>query len=378
MRPMDQITGKEQKRHVILHYLLNQQMTATKGVLQQSVVVTGEDEGGDGIRIELTEPWELLPNDTIVLAKVLARYVELQCSFIRFLGPTQVQLKVEKVMIAKKDRANPRIVVRDEGLVNVTNIVSSKTIIEANMFNIPTLVRVNFDDYKKRLNLRSGEMGVLDVFKSDLERKFEVVKTTQKTLYLADLTKEESYQSLEEDLVHFEDEVDEQISKYTRLAKDRQLKSELLLPVLYTNELDEIIPIGYYHLVTKEKYITKEDVSFYQTLIKEMIERIKDANLMTTAQKFPVLDVSVSGIRLRVNHPNLVETLPKQKGFLLELVFKLQSPFKFFGKIAWAKKDPTGDLLVGVEFTGKQRTYSEKVRFEENLEILKSSAEPIA
>ncbi|MDF3820503.1 hypothetical protein P3G55_11355, partial [Leptospira sp. 96542] len=69
---------------------------------------------------------------------------------------------------------------------------------------------------------------------------------------------------------------------------------------------------------------------------------------------------------------NLVETLPKQKGFLLELVFKLQTPFRFFAKVAWSKKDPNGDLIVGVEFSGSKRTYAEKLRFEENIEILKN------
>ncbi|TGL19981.1 DUF1577 domain-containing protein [Leptospira yanagawae] len=377
MRPMDQITGKEQKHHVILHYLMNQEMKANWNGQVQTMTVLQEVPGGEEIIVQWTEAWVLAEGSTIVLSKLLARYLELHCTFVKQLAPHKVQLRVEKVLIAKKERLNPRFTITEEGMVNVTNIVSSKTIIEANMFNIPTLVRVNFEDYRKRMMVRSGEAGTMDIFKSGMERKFDVVKSTQKILYIKDATNPESYKMDDEGFINYEDDIEDNVDKLAFAARDKKIKSELILPILYKNELEEIIPIGYYFLQTKDKSITEDDLKFYQTQIAEMIERIKDANLMTTVEKFPVIDLSATGLKLRVNNSNLVETLPKQKGILLELVFKLQTPFRFFGKIAWAHKEETGDLLVGIEFSGK-RTYAEKVRFEENIEIIKNNGRTAA
>ncbi|PJZ44513.1 DUF1577 domain-containing protein [Leptospira brenneri] len=377
MRPMDQITGKEQKHHVILHYLMNQEMKANWNGQIQSMTVTQELPGGEEIVVDWAEVWPIQTGGTFILSKLLARYLELHCTFVKQIAPHKIQLHVDKVLIAKKERLNPRFTISEDGLVNVTNIVSSKTIIEANMFNIPTLVRVNFEDYRKRMMARSGEAGTMDIFKSGMERKYDVVKSTQKILFIKDASNPDNYRSDEEGFINFEEEIDEHVDKLAMVARDKKIKSELILPILYKNELDEIIPIGYFSLQTKEKNITNEDLVFYQTQIAEMIERIKDANLMTTIEKFPVLDLSVTGLKLRVTNSSLVETLPKQKGILLELVFKLQTPFRFFGKIAWAYKESSGDLLVGIEFSGK-RTYAEKVRFEENIEIIKNNGKTAA
>ncbi|EOQ98609.1 PF07614 family protein [Leptospira wolbachii serovar Codice str. CDC] len=377
MRPMDQITGKEQKHHVILHYLMNQEMKANWNGQIQTMTVTQELPGGEEIVVDWSEVWPIGPGSTFILSKLLARYLELHCSFIKQIAPNKIQLHVDKVLIAKKERLNPRFTISEDGLVNVTNIVSSKTIIEANMFNIPTLVRVNFEDYRKRMMARSGEAGTMDIFKSGMERKFDVVKSTQRILFIKDASSADSYRSIEEGFINYEEEIEEHVDKLAMAARDKKIKSELILPILYKNELEEIIPIGYYWLQTKDNFITSEDLTFYQLQIAEMIERIKDANLMTTVEKFPVLDLSATGLKLRVGNSSLVETLPKQKGILLELVFKLQTPFRFFGKIAWAKKEESGDLLVGVEFSGK-RTYAEKVRFEENIEIIKNNGKSAA
>ena len=210
-----------------------------------------------------------------------------------------------------------------------------------------------------------------------MERKFDVVKSSQKILFIKDATSPESYKMDAEGFLNYEDDIEDNVDKLAFAASDKKIKSELILPILYKNELEEIIPIGYYWLQTKDKLISDDDLKFYQIQISEMIERIKDANLMTTVEKFPVIDLSTTGLKLRVSNSTLVETLPKQKGILLELVFKLQTPFRFFGKIAWAHKEESGDLLVGVEFSGK-RTYAEKVRFEENIEIIKNNGRTAA
>lgn len=224
MRPMDQITGKDQKHHVILHYLMNQEMKANWNGQIQTMTVRQELPGSDEILVDWSEAWVLAEGTTFILSKLLARYLELHCTFIKQISPTKIQLHVDKVLIAKKERLNPRFSITEEGLVNVTNIVSSKTIIEANMFNIPTLVRVNFEDYRKRMMARSGEAGTMDIFKSGMERKFDVVKSTQKILFIKDASNADSYRSTEEGFINYEDEIDEHVDKLAMAAREQKNK----------------------------------------------------------------------------------------------------------------------------------------------------------
>ncbi|BDA77710.1 hypothetical protein LPTSP3_g06400 [Leptospira kobayashii] len=370
-RPMDHITNTEQKNHVILKYLINQQILVKMSHLNQSGMILKAAAGTDEITLQLPEAWDFTSKEPIFLSKVLARYIEIQCSFISQVDDRQIRLKVEKVAIAKKDRQAPRYPVTEEGFVNITNIVSSKTIIEANMFNIPTLVRVNFEEYAKKLNQNPNDFVSIDVFKSNMDRAFEVVKRTHKILLLEDCNDLKSYNNVDPDYIDYEEEIDDHLEAAIKKYREKKTASELIFPIIYTNELEEQIPIGYVWVQSKENKLTKDYVSRVQTLMQEMVERIKDANLTKSETRFPVLDISTSGLKIKINDSNLIETLPKQKGFLFDLFFKMQAPFRVFVRVAWWRKDDEGNLLLGVEFSSKSRTYFEKQRFEQNIEIVK-------
>ena len=84
-------------------------------------------------------------------------------------------LQVNKLEIAKKNRENERIPAR-AGVAFATNIISTKILLQADMFNIPNLVRVNFEDYENRLSQTTEDKIRVDVFFSDLDIRYDVVK----------------------------------------------------------------------------------------------------------------------------------------------------------------------------------------------------------
>ncbi|GBF49918.1 hypothetical protein LPTSP4_14380 [Leptospira ryugenii] len=374
---MDHIAEKEQKNHVIIKYLIGKPLKAHNLGLDQSCFMKDVVPGTDHAVLELSLPIDFKMDPKLTLSIVLARYIEIHCTFVKSYDSNLVEVKVDKIAIAKKERAYPRFPITEEGFVKATNIISSKTIIEANMFNIPTLVRVSFEEYEKKLKTELGPNAniVVDVFKNDLPNEFEVIKRLMKPIFLADCYEESSFEMQEEGFLSYSEEVDDQIQNLIKKYKDKQIESELFHPIIYINELEEHIPIGYVWIQTKESKLSRAKVDDILRLTKEMVERIKDANLMTTEDKFPVVDVSYSGIRLRINHPHLMTTLPKQKGFAVDLFFKMQAPFHFFVRVAWVKKIENGDMELGLEFTGKSRVMSEKSRFEQNIEMVKQLAQ---
>lgn len=370
-RVMEHISDPNQKKHILTNYLFGKELNVNEnGLLATAQIITVND---DTIIIKLSSGWDFEKFRSFKMTAVLARYVEIDCNIVAILSENKVEVKVKEVGIAKKDRSAPRVPVNEEGFLKVTNIISSKTIIEANMFNIPTLVRVNFEEYEKKIQALFEEEDYvsIQIFGEDLDRELEIVKKEMRPLLLQDTLSESSYQMSDPHFINYVELIDDQIATEMKKYRDSQILSLLILPIVYTNELEEQIPIGYVHAKSKSKQITEDLIHAIQTKMDEMIQRIKDANLIKTEDKFPVLDVSTTGLRMIVNHPKLTETLPKQKGFGFDIVFKMQTPFRLFAKVAWSKLNPKGELLLGLEIIGIGKSKVEKARFQENIEILK-------
>ncbi|TGL57891.1 DUF1577 domain-containing protein [Leptospira ognonensis] len=372
-RALDHIADKEQKLHVIAKYLLERELKIETASGDQACFIRDVIKGTDHILVESFYASELKPGSQIRIFTVLTRYLELRCQVLKLVEGSRVELKVEKISIAKKERVSPRYTVVDDGFVKISNIVSSKTIIEASMFNIPTLVRVSFEEYQRKLSQDFGGNNFVSVstFGSNLEHEFDVIKRTMKPIFIEDCYAEASYDTDDEAFLNYSEDVDDHLATVIKKYKDKQILSSLLLPIIYVNELDEAIPIGYVSILMKESRLTKERVLEIMSQTNQMVDRIKDANLMTTDEKFPVLDVSSTGLKIKVNHPNLSQTLPKQKGFVFDLFFKMQAPFRFSVKVAWTKKTEEGDVLLGLEFIGKGRTAADRQRFEENVDVVR-------
>lgn len=370
-RVMEHVSDPKQKRHILTNYLFEKALNINeKGILATAQIVTVND---DTIILKLSSGWDFEKIRSFKMSAVLARYVEIDCNVVSILSENKIEVRVGEVGIAKKDRSAPRVPVSEEGFIKVTNIISSKTIIEANMFNIPTLVRVNFEEYEKKIQaLFEKEDSVsIQIFGENLDRELEIVKKEMRPLLLLDTLSEDSYQMSDPQFINYDELIDDQIANEIKKYRDSQILSMLILPIVYINELEEHIPIGYVHVKSKTKTITEDLINAIHTKMEEMIERIKDANLIKTEDKFSVLDVSSTGLKLVVNHPKLTETLPKQKGFGLDIVFKMQTPFHLFAKVAWSKLNQKGELLLGLEIIGIGKSKVEKARFQENIEILK-------
>lgn len=146
-RSLDYIASKEQKQHVITKYLLDQELVLREDPFDKKFKVRKYIEDGEKIVVQALSGFPEADIKSLSFFKLLAKYIELDCQVSQKLENDLYLCKLDKVAIARSNREFSRVNVPN-GKVFVTNIVSSKTIIEANMFNIPTLVKVNFEDYK--------------------------------------------------------------------------------------------------------------------------------------------------------------------------------------------------------------------------------------
>ncbi|PJZ67754.1 hypothetical protein CH371_07090 [Leptospira wolffii] len=373
-RSLDYIASKEQKQHVITKYLLDQELVLREDPFDKKFKVRKYLEDGEKIVVQALSAFPEADAKSLSFFKLLAKYIELDCQVAQKLENDLYLCKLDKVAIARSNREFSRVNVPN-GKVFVTNIVSSKTIIEANMFNIPTLVKVNFEDYKNRLKKSSQDNIVIDAFKPGMERKFEIVKRTRKSLLLENAQVPESYgASSQPDRLDYSKEIDDDIPGMIRKFKDQKILSELIRPIIYTNHDNEPIPIGYIWIQSRDKNLTGEYLAELGRLSKEVVDRIKESNTMKTAERFRVLDASQKGIRIKIHDPNLIETLPKHNDFVFDVLFRMQAPLTVSGTIKWWSKDENEHLMIGLEFKSKSDQPGERERYIKNLDLMSKGA----
>ncbi|MBM9501513.1 DUF1577 domain-containing protein [Leptospira sp. 201903071] len=368
-REMDIITSIEQKNHVITKYLFDKELTFKIDPFDQKAVIRKILEGGDKIVVQLLNPEDSSGDNSFILFMILAKYIQLECVLVQKIEKSHATLKVEKLAIAKKNREHRRFMVQP-GEVYVTNVVSSKTIIETNMFNVPTLVKVNFEDYKNRLKQKSKDIIHIDTFKPGLDRKFEIVKKNRKYLLIENTQDPDSYKKSSPGGLDYEKDIDDDLASCIKNFKDQKIISELIVPIVYTNHADEKIPIGYIWVQSKERNLTEQYAEELRILSQDMVERIKESNTIKTVERFQILEVSRGGIKVKIDQAHLIETLPKQDGFVFDIFFRMQAPFTVHGLIRWFKKDKNNHLILGIELTGKSDLPGERNRYEKNVELL--------
>ncbi|EMI65781.1 DUF1577 domain-containing protein [Leptospira noguchii] len=370
-RETDTITSAEQKDHVITKYLLEKELVFKIDPFDKKAVIKKVLEEGEKIIIQVANEENLPKEKSFILYTILAKYIQLECILLQKLENSLFIIKVERLAIAKKNRETQRFQVEVDDMY-VTNIVSSKTVIEANMFNIPTLVKVNFEDFKNRLKQKTNDIVNIDTFGPGLSHKFEIVKRTLKYLLLENTQDPNCYKNNSPERIHYEKEIDDDLASCMQEYKDQQIISELIIPIIYINHSEEQIPIGYFSIQSKTQSFTEKDVQEFQILAKDMIERIKESNTIKTSEQFSILEISKGGIRIKVENPHLIETLPKQNDFIFDIFFKMQAPFTVHGITRWLALDENGHLILGIELAGKSDLPGERARFESNIELLAS------
>ncbi|MBK6607238.1 MAG: DUF1577 domain-containing protein [Leptospiraceae bacterium] len=146
-RDIDVVTSTEQKNHILSKYLLDKELLLRMDPFDQKVTLKKILNGGERILVYLPPESDFFFPTNVQLFKMLANYIHLDCDFIHYVDPTLVLLQVNKLEIAKKNRENERIPLAP-GIAFATNIISTKIHLEADMFNIPNLVRVNLKTMK--------------------------------------------------------------------------------------------------------------------------------------------------------------------------------------------------------------------------------------
>lgn len=152
--------------------------------------------------------------------------------------------------------------------------------------------------------------------------------------------------------------------------KDEGIKSELILPIIYKDHRNEPVSLGVIWIKNSDRRIDKEELPELRSFAEEIVDIIRSWNTFRTTASYKIMDISRTGMCIRIQERKLIETLPKRQKLELDILFKRQKPLPVTATIRWWNKDEKGYLYLGLEFENQAIKEVERKRLEKNLDVL--------
>lgn len=326
----------------------------------------------DGLKIiiqNLKPDHKITKGQNLILTKILGRYIQFNCIVLGEKPGNLFLLQINNFLVSNKERKNDRIHPPPE-IVWVTNIRTSGVSIETSMHTIPTYMKISFTDYENRLK-KNFDYIKIDIFKHDLDERFQLVRESGKTLFVANTQDKKSYGSLpDDDYLDLDEEYHTEINQLINMYKSKGVVSEIIMPVIYVNPYNEAIPFGYVHIQSRSKPIEFDQVMEIKILTFEMIDRIRESNFILNTGKYKILDLSKDGLKIRITDRELKQNLPHVSGFNCDIFFKMQSAINVQCEIRYLGKDQHDEMILGLLITGFRE--GDKEKFYKSFELLKN------
>ncbi|MDY6933050.1 MAG: DUF1577 domain-containing protein [Spirochaetota bacterium] len=319
----------------------------------------------DGSIMIVTDP-DFMPEDkNITIYGLLDRYLELNLDLEEVRGPGYFKCKIDNIKRATRVRKDIRFKVNPDDVV-ATNFKVSKHTIDITNFKIPTSIKVILDQFQSR-NSKLSDIVKVDILEYG-EIIFDEVKKTGKALFIEDTSKQESHKALTEDFIDLYNLLGDQLETYMKKNIERGYKSLIICPVIYISETEESLPFAYIQIISKGDLFTLDRMIEIKELSFNLVDRIRDANTILLQVHQQIIDISRSGAKIKISNENLKKYLVHSKGFIFDIVFKLQAPITIYAEIRCIFHDNDNNMYIGVDFEGNSSREDEMKRFNSILE----------
>jgi hypothetical protein len=308
----------------------------------------------------VTDPDYVPINNKIILYGLVDRYIEIECDVIEVTGPGYFKCKVVSARKAAHGRRDLRFKMNPEKVV-ATNFRVSKHTIDIRNYSIPTGIKVIIEQFENQIS-KNADIVKVDIL-DDRDAVLAQIKKTRSTLYIEDLNNPATFVPINDAFIDIKEVLQEQTPQYIKRLTDSGYKSIIISPVIYIEDDERLIPFAYIQYISKDKPLTMDKVLEIKDLAFKLVDRIRDANTLMIAVHQEILDISRGGAKLKITDNNLKKYILKSKGFIFDIVFKLQAPITIYGDIRYTYIDSEDNLIIGVDFAGNSSRKDEMKRF---------------
>ncbi len=296
----------------------------------------------------------------IIVYGLLDKYFEIEMQVMETKGPGFFRCGIKSLKRAVDVRKELRLKVKSDQVI-ASNFIVSKHAIDVSNYKIPTTIKVLLDQFHSE-NSHLSDIFKVDIFSQD-DPVLENVKKTKKIFYIEDINNPEAQSSAGEGILNIKELMGDQIREYVRKLSEKGYISAIIAPLIYVTDAGAQVPFAYVQSISKSKILTMEDVDALKALMAKLVNRIKDANTVFLPVTQQIVNLSKSGAKLCITDENLKKYLQTTKGFLFNIVFKLQAPVTIYCEIKNIFSDNEGNFFVGVAFAGHSSRKDEMKRY---------------
>ncbi len=319
----------------------------------------------DNTLLVVTDPSYVVPEIISIYGRS-DKYIEIDMEVLEERGPGYLHCRIKNARRAARGRKDLRFKVKSDE-VTATNFRISKHTIDITGFNIPTSIKVVLDQFQNS-NSKLSDIVRVDVFKSEnLDPISKVIKKTGKNLLISNVADPASYTALNEDFVDVAELYGKDLPKFIKYNVEKGYKSIVTVPIIYIMDSSEATPFGYIRMVSKSEFFDVDQILDLKEHSFKLVDRIRDANTLLIPVRQEIVDISKGGAKLLITDEALKKSMSKSRGFIFDIVFKLQAPITIYGEIKATYRDENKSFYVGVDFEGNSSRKDEMKRFYEVL-----------
>jgi hypothetical protein len=340
----------EQKRIKIKYDVENRELFINEFIDHNKHIIVVSDES-----------YEPGSSNVIIIYGLLQKYFEIELEVLSVKGPGYFECVIKGGRCATTGRADIRFKVNSDDVI-ATNFRVSKHTIDVTMFTVPTGIKVILDQFEAQ-NRSIAEFFEVGIVGSSQDPVIQEIKKSGKTLFVEDFNNEDTITPLTDEFVDLRDLYAHEFPRYLAKMKEKGFRSVITVPILYLTDSEQTIPFGYINMMTKEKTLNFEDAISIKEKTFKLVDRIRDANTAFIEAKQQIVDISRGGARLKIEDAQLKAAMVKSRGFVFDIVFRLQAPITVYCETKFTATDVDNALVIGVSFTGNSSRKDEMKRF---------------
>ena len=294
---------------------------------------------------------EQSPQTQVTLYLTLNRHIEVDFE-VQNIQDDRWLLMPTLARIGKVVRAHPRFAMA-EGSVYATNFKVSKNELGADIARLQIAAQVVLRDQEKQLAEEFPGLRMFLTADRDRPLGLRPIEHMTETLVIKDTNDPHAYEIPVGDTTYFKllGKTFEQVR--LKLGDTASL-------VIYPIALEEK---GKKYLIAHMYLPLKHTGTDFDALLKTLsekaeliIERIREVNMVTIKEKQKVRDISLGGVGIEIDNSDLKKYLPVSDRITFDLIFKMQAPLRFQGKICHVAAVGDQTLLAGIDIEGTGHT----------------------
>ena len=290
------------------------------------------------------------------------KYIEIDLDVIEEIGKGNFKCKITSARRATQGRKDLRFKVTPEQVI-ASNFKISKSSIDMADFKIPTGIKVLLDQFQSTHSKISDIVKVDVLSSNENDQILKAIKKTGKSLFISNVSDFESYKAITEDFIDAHEIYGNDLDSFMRQNIAKGYKSIVIVPIIYLTEDEKSVSFAYIQVISKSEILGIDKVIELKEHSFNLIDRIRDANTnLITVNQF-LVDISRGGARLIITDENLKKYMAKARGFIFDIIFKLQAPITIYGDIKSTYTDEKGNFFIGVDFAGNSSRKNEMKRY---------------